>query len=104
MNQSAYAIQFMKGSVHNTLELSGNLTISHIESVYKDLKGSIDFSKKTILNINQVKGIDLTCVQVLISLKKEFEDNRLPLEINLQLTDDQQHLLDNAGFSSNFFK
>lgn len=104
MNQSPYAIQFMKGSLHNTLELSGNLTINHIESVYKDLKGSIDFSKKTILNINQVKGIDLTCIQILISLKKEFKENGLPIEINLHLTEDQQHLLDNAGFSSDFFK
>lgn len=104
MSQSTYSIQLMKGSTHNTLELSGNLVINHMESIYKDLKASIDFSKKMILNVTQVKGIDLTGVQVLMSLKKEFESKGQSFELNITLTEEQQHLLDNAGFSSKFLK
>ena len=104
MQQSAYAIQFMMGSTNNTLELSGNLVINHIESIYNDLKENIDYSKKLIMNVTQIKGIDLTCIQLLMSLKKEFAVKGVPFELNLQLNEEQERVINSAGFISNFFK
>lgn len=103
MSQSPYSIQFLKGTSHNTLEISGNLVINHIEAIYKDLKNSMDFSKKLILHATQIKGIDLTCIQVFLAIKQEFESRSIPVEIKIDLSEEQQHLLDNAGFRSNYF-
>ena len=102
MSQNPYSINISKGTSSNTMEISGSLIINHIESIYTDLKGSLDFSKKHIIKLVEVESIDLTFIQMLLSLKKEFANYGTDFEIKLDLTEEHEALLKNSGFETQF--
>ncbi|MBN2166585.1 MAG: STAS domain-containing protein [Marinilabiliaceae bacterium] len=102
MSPAAYSVNVLKGTTFNTIELNGSLIINHIENIYNELNGKIDFAKKHIVELKEVDGIDLTIVQLLLSLRKEFINYGTDFEIKLDVTDEQRQLLKNSGFDSQF--
>ncbi len=102
MTEAPFSFSFLKGSQSDTIELTGLLIINHIEPIYTYFKDVLTFSKKIELKINAV-SIDLTFLQLLLSLKKEYLNKNIDFIIQLSLPDDQQQLLVNAGFDNRFF-
>jgi anti-anti-sigma regulatory factor len=102
MIDTPFKVIISKSTAFNTFEINGSLVISHIESIYKELKEKVDFSKKHIIEVDKVDVIDLTFVQLLLALKKEFIEYGTDFEIKLSLNDEQQQLLKNSGFETQF--
>lgn len=102
MAQSPFSIVLSKDANANTVELSGSLAINHIEKIYDELSNHIDLAKNLQINVKAVENIDITFIQVLLSLKKEYNDLGLTLNISMDLSDDSWSLLHNAGFKNQF--
>lgn len=102
MSQSPYTISLTKGTSFNTLELNGSLIINHIENIYSELKEKIEFSKKHVVELKSVDGIDLTIIQLLLAMKKEFASYGTDFEVKLDLSEEHVQLLKNSGFDSQF--
>jgi anti-anti-sigma regulatory factor len=99
MPQSPFSINISKGTNANIVEITGSLVINHIEKIYHDLSTNIDFSKNLKVVLDQVENIDITFVQLLLSLKKQFGKSGLELTLQSKLSDDMWLLLNNAGFN-----
>jgi hypothetical protein len=102
MNPAPYTISLTKETSQNIIDINGNLIINHIEVIYDELKGKLDFSKKTLLNVSKVEGIDLTFVQMLLSIQREFNDYGTDFYLTMDLNDEQLILLENSGFKNQF--
>ncbi len=102
MSQLPYSISFGKGVHTNTLEISGNLVINHIEKIYKEIAEKIDFSRNLNITIQSVENIDITFVQLVLALKKEYSEKQLSLEVVIDLPEDLWTLLKNAGIKTKF--
>lgn len=102
MSNAPYSVNISKAASYNTLKIKGSLIINHIEAIFEELNGKIDFSKKHIVDLSDVEGIDLTFVQMLLALKKEFTGYGTDFEIKLSLTDEHVQLLRNSGFETQF--
>jgi anti-anti-sigma regulatory factor len=99
MPQSPFSINISKGTNANIVEITGSLVINHIEKLYHDLSTNLDFSKNLKVVLDQVENIDITFVQLLLSLKKQFGKTGLELTLQSNLSDDMWLLLNNAGFN-----
>jgi anti-anti-sigma regulatory factor len=99
MAQTPFSINFSKGTNANIVEITGSLVINHIEKIYHDLSTNLDFSKNLKVVLDQVDNIDITFVQLLLSLKKQFGKSGLELTLQSKLSDDMWLLLNNAGFN-----
>ncbi|MFT3741014.1 MAG: hypothetical protein QM786_19870 [Breznakibacter sp.] len=102
MAQLPFSIIHNRGANTNTLDISGSLVINYIEKIYDALSNDIDLTKNLNIRVKDVESIDITFIQVLFSLKKEFDDLGLTLNISLGLNDDSWSLLQNAGFKNQF--
>lgn len=99
MAQLPFSINFIKGTTANIVEIGGSLVINHIEKIFSDLSRNVDLTKNLKLVINEVEGIDITFVQLILGLKKEYSLSGKELTIECQLSDDSWALLNNAGFN-----
>jgi hypothetical protein len=99
MAQLPFSINFIKGTTANIIEIGGSLVINHIEKIYSDLSRNIDLTKNLKLVVNEVESIDITFVQLLLGLKKEYAISGNELTIDCHLSDESWALLNNAGFN-----
>jgi ABC-type transporter Mla MlaB component len=102
MSKLPYSVSFGKGISANSLEINGNLVINHIDKIYREISEKIDFSKPLNISVQNVENIDITFIQILLSLKKEFEEKKLELQISVDLSDDLWSLLKNAGIKQQY--
>ena len=68
------------------------LTISKIRDIYKELQEEFDLSNHIIVDLKNVDEIDLSGLQLLISLKKSCELENKKLEL-LNIKDSLMHSL-----------
>jgi hypothetical protein len=83
-----------------TLKFSGNLVINYIEDIVKEVKESIDLSKPVHFDIANPENIDLTFIQLVLSVQKTCINKNIGFTVSAKLKDDMKLLLTNAGFKS----
>ena len=90
---STYAIQQVEKDSITEIHFSGSLIINHIAKIYEDLKGIVTKDKQYSLFIDNPESLDITFVELVISLKKSFKE----LKVTSTLKDDILQLLTKNG-------
>ena len=83
-----------------TLKFSGSLVINYIEEITKEVKEKMDMSKAIHVNIANPENIDLTFIQLVMSIQKTCINKNIEFTVSAKIKEDQKLLLTNAGFNS----
>ncbi|GEM_PF-2964058 len=79
-------------------QFSGQLIINHIEKITAIVKQELKTDKDLKVEIVNTESIDVTFIQLLLSIKDTFKSNGHKVNINAELNEDLQILIKNAGF------
>ncbi|MCT4586528.1 MAG: STAS domain-containing protein [Carboxylicivirga sp.] len=80
------------------VRFSGQLIINHIEKITDEVKNQLSFDKDLHIEINNPDSIDVTFIQLLLTLKTTLKGNGKQTVISSELNDDLKVLLNNSGF------
>jgi len=86
----------------NEVVFSGQLTINNIDKIKEDLKKHLKFNKSINIITKDVENMDLTFVQLILSLIKSGKKGEFEVNTSIDVPDDIKLLLTNAGFSGFF--
>ena len=100
MEKKPFEIKFKDDKKKLTIKFSGSLVINHIEDITSTIKDKIDFTKNLHLNISNPDNIDLTFIQLIVSLQKTFLSKNLDFSVSAKIKDDLNLILANAGFNN----
>ncbi len=95
-----FEIKIRKKSDLQTVKFSGNLMINYIEEIAKTVKEKVDLSKAVHVDIASPENIDLTFIQLVLSLQKTCLSNSVEFTVSSKIKDDLKLLLANAGFNN----
>ncbi len=96
---SAYEISISEKEGRDELTCKGSLIINHIEKIYAELREKLKFDKAMTVVIDNPESIDITFVQLVISLKKTFAEKGLEFTVKSSLKDDMVQLISKAGLN-----
>ena len=93
-----YKIQLSKNENNNIdeLTLSGELSINHIDLIKNEIESLIDTSKPYEFIVKNADIIDLSLIQLLLSLKKLNPKSNIQLSLN----DEMLGLINISGFNN----
>lgn len=80
------------------IRFSGQLIINHIEKITDEVKNNVKVDKDLQIEIDNPESVDVTFIQLLLTLKTTLKANGKKIIINSELSDDIQTLLKNSGF------
>jgi hypothetical protein len=100
MEKKPFEIKFKDDKQKLTVKFSGSLVINHIEDIITEIKDRVDFTKSLHINISNPDNIDLTFIQLVVSLQKSYLDNNLDFSVSAKIKDDLNLILTNAGFNN----
>ncbi len=103
MEKKPFEIKFKDDKQKLTVKFSGSLVINHIEDIITEIKDRVDFTKSLHINISNPDNIDLTFIQLVVSLQKSYIDNNLDFSVSAKIKDDLNLILTNAGFNNIIF-
>jgi len=81
--------------------LEGELTLVNAEEIKVELLSAIEQYNQLTIKIMAVTNIDLSCIQLFISLRKTMAKLKKNLSFELNLSDDIKTLIQNSGFDLN---
>jgi ABC-type transporter Mla MlaB component len=82
------------------IRFSGQLIINHIEKIAEVVKESLKTDKDLQIEIDNPDSVDVTFIQLLLSLKATLETNGKTTTINAELKPEIHTLIKNSGFQS----
>lgn len=90
-----YKITHRKKKDPKTVQLvySGELSFNHIQSIYEETKMHFKTNSQTEIVIEDADLLDLSFIQMIISLKKVY-----PVKVILNLSEDLLELIQVSGF------
>lgn len=90
-----YKISLVKSEDQKTTHLvyTGELSFNHIESIYKETESLIKINPKAEILVDDADLLDLSFIQMLISLKKMYQT-----KVKLNINDDLRDLVQVSGF------
>ena len=97
-----FEIKIKKNSDHQEVIFSGDLVINYIEEITKTVNDNVDMSKAVRVDIANPENMDLTFIQLVLSLQKTCLNNNVEFAISSKIKDDLKLLLVNAGFNNIF--
>jgi hypothetical protein len=100
MEKKPFEIKIKDDKQKLTVKFSGSLVINHIEDIITEIKDRVDFTKSLHINISNPDNIDLTFIQLVVSLQKSYLDNNLDFSVSAKIKDDLNLILTNAGFNN----
>ena len=103
MEKKPLEIKFKDEPQKLTVKFSGNLTINYVEEIVTTIKDKVDFKKSLHINISNPDNIDLTFIQLVISLQKTYLNKKLDFSVSAKIKDDLTLILTNAGFNNIIF-
>lgn len=80
-----------------TVTFSGNLIINHIEKIYEEMQELITPEQPVTFIIDNPDNLDITFVQMIISVKRLWKEKGSEFHIKAELKDDLKQLLAKAG-------
>lgn len=100
MEKKPFEIKFKDDTKKLTVKFSGTLVINHIEDIITTIKDEVDFTKNLHINISNPDNIDLTFIQLVISLQKTSLNKNLDFSVSAKIKDGLSLILTNAGFNN----
>ncbi len=100
MGKKPFEIKLKDEKKKLTVTFSGSLVINHIESIVSTIKKGVDFTKSIHINISNPDSIDLTFIQLVVSLQKAYINKGLDFSVSAKIKDDLNLILTNAGFNN----
>ncbi|GEM_PF-4891715 len=79
------------------VELSGDLSIRYIDQVYLMLKKSLMKKNKVKISLNNIKKIDLSIINLVISLKNSLKKEDLWGGVSFDIGNEDKDLLKKVG-------
>ncbi len=84
------------------LKVSGDLIINHIEKIKSSLDETINLDQNINLILDNPSSIDITFIQLIISLMKTSQENDNEFTFSGNFSDEINGLIANAGFKDLF--
>ncbi|MCF6241784.1 MAG: STAS domain-containing protein [Bacteroidales bacterium] len=87
-----------KGEKRAKIFLAGDLGIGNLEEIvgkFKDIEKNYD---EIEINLNEVSVIDLSTIQLLLSMKKSCVKHKKQINFNIDLSGELNTLLETTGF------
>lgn len=97
--KEAYTIAISDSDSQSELKFSGNLIINHIEKIYAELKEKLTIDKPISVVIDNPENMDITFVQMLLSIKKACTEASKEFKVTTVLKDDLKQLIEKAGLN-----
>ncbi|WP_066630254.1 hypothetical protein [Labilibacter marinus] len=97
-----FSIDINRTSDSQSLIISGELIINHIDLIKEQLIEVIDLSKHININVTNPSGIDITFIQVIVAIEATYINNGLNFNMEGTLNEDMFALVANAGFNDLF--
>ncbi len=103
MEKKPFEIKFKDDQKKLTIKFSGSLVINHIEDIITTIKERVDFTKNLHINISNPDNIDLTFIQLVISLQKTSLNKEIDFSVSAKIKDYLNLILTNADFNKIIF-
>lgn len=94
---NTYKIELRDGADAKELHFSGNLIINHIEKMYAEMQELLLIDKAITIYIDDPDNIDITFIQLLLSIKKSCQEKKFAFDVVSSLKDDFKQLIIKAG-------
>lgn len=94
---SAYKIGLNEKDGRKELHFSGSLIINNIEKLYAELQELLIIDKPISIYIDNPDNIDITFIQLVVSIKKSCLEKKIDVKIISSLKDDYRQLIEKAG-------
>ncbi|MBS2096815.1 hypothetical protein [Carboxylicivirga linearis] len=99
MDNLPYNVIYEELPEKEILRFSGQLIINYIENITEAVKNKVSVSKDLDVQIDNPDSIDVTFIQLLLSIIKTFEANDKNVSVTSELKDELKTLIGNSGFS-----
>ncbi|MGE0078075.1 MAG: hypothetical protein AB7S48_09465 [Bacteroidales bacterium] len=100
--EKGYRIAVSNGTDGSTLVLSGDLSLNSIKSIKEDLAANLNNNNNLKIVVKDAENIDLGILQLLQSYAWRTLKSNKQVDVEFNLTADQQKLLSNAGIKLKF--
>jgi anti-anti-sigma factor len=95
-------MKIKKNGNKNTLDLSGELNINCAQELKNALVQTLKNADHVVLNLADVTGMDLSCLQLLCSAHKTSAKSKKSFVMNAALPDALKDAVKRTGYSGNF--
>jgi ABC-type transporter Mla MlaB component len=95
--EKSYQIVASKGNDYTKLTLSGDLSLNNVKAIKDDLEAYLNKSEGVKVLVKDVDNIDLGFIQLIQSFAWTLLKSNKQTDIEMELSPDQQKLLNNAG-------
>ena len=89
-----------KGNKNAKIFLGGDLGVSNLQDIVKNLRATEEEYEKFEINVNDVSVCDLATIQMLISFKNTCIAHKKTVKFNIDLSKDTIELLEISGLSN----
>lgn len=96
---SSYSVEVTEKDGAKQVSLSGSIIINHIEKIYDELKSQITPEDDVCLTVENPDNVDITFVQLVLSMKSAWKASGKKLTISTILPEDLTALLTKAGIT-----
>ena len=101
MNNAQISTKISADKTHIHIMLSGDLTLQNSAELSQELLKTIDDFESIDVETSEVSNIDISCVQILMALRKTIEAKQRKLRVALNLPESNIELLTKAGIKIN---
>lgn len=89
--------QSTQGKEADKLEFEGALIIQSIKQIKQDIEQKINKTKPLHIRVSKIIQLDLSFLQLLLALKKDYDNLGLSIHIQMELEQDLQQLMQISG-------
>ena len=100
--EKRYQIAASKGSDGSKITLSGDLSLNNIKGLKDDLATYLNKSSSIKIVVKDAESIDLGFIQLIQSFAWTTLKSNNQVDVEMDLSPDQQKLLNNAGIKLKF--
>lgn|SRR5574344_2035509 len=97
---NVYDIHLSEKDGTETVKFSGQLIINHIEKIYAELNEKLKFDCPLVVVIDNPENIDITFIQLVISLRKLWSECNLAFSIKAEVKSEHMQLIEKAGLQT----
>lgn len=98
----SYQFGVEKGSDGQKLTLSGDLSLNNIKAIKEELTAYASKGKAIKLAIRDAENMDLGFIQLIKSFILTAHQNKIQVDVDINITPEQQQLLDRSGIKLKF--
>jgi len=99
MEKSPYKVIYNELPEKTTLRFSGQLIINHIEKISALVNEKLSAEKDLLMEIDNPDSVDVTFIQLLLSIKATVKANGKEVSIKAEIKDEIKTLIKNSGFN-----